>query len=69
MKEKRYPLTSIGIVKMFWDIKQAKLAKINDCISIAIVIGMFALGFLSKEFLIMILAGKGMGKVATFIVG
>ena len=68
-KEKRYPLTRIGIVRMMWDIKQAKLAKINGYVSLVIVVSMFGLGFLSKEFFLMALAGKGIGKVASFMIG
>ena len=68
-EDKGYPLTDLGYVQMMWDMKQAKLGKIKGVISIAIVMGMFGLGFLSKEFVIMIMAGKGMGKFASWIVG
>jgi len=68
-EDKCYPATDLGYVKMMWDLKQEKLSKINGTISIAIVLGMFAAGFLGKEFVIMILAGKGMGKVASWMVG
>ena len=68
-EDKSYPVTDLGYVQMMWDMKQAKLGKINGVISIGIVLGMFAAGFLGKEFVIMILAGKGMGKFASWMVG
>ena len=66
---KSYPMTPVGQVQMIWDIKQEKLGKINGVISIGIILGMFAAGFLGKEFVVMVLAGKGMGKVAGWMIG
>ena len=68
-EDKTYSLTPLGQCKMEWDIKQNKLSKINGVISVAIILGMFGAGFLSKEFFIMIMAGKGMGKFAGWMVG
>lgn len=68
-EDKRYPLSDLGYVQMLWDIKQAKLGKINSIISITIIIGMFGIGLLSKELLILLLTGKGMNKFASWMIG
>ena len=67
--DKSYSLTPLGQCKMEWDIKQDKLKKVNGVISIGIILTMFAAGFLSKEFFVMIMAGKGMGKFAGWMIG
>jgi len=68
-EDKCYSCTPVGQVQMAWDIKQAKQSKINNATYAVAIIAMFGFGFLSKEFLIMILAGKGMGKFAGWMIG
>ena len=68
-KAKSYSLTPLGQCKMEFDIKQAKQGKIDNAIYIVAIIAMFGFGFMTKEFLIMILAGKGMGKFAGWMIG
>lgn len=68
-EDKTYSLTPLGQCKMEWDIKKEKERKINGVVSIAVILGMFAAGFLSKEFFVMIMAGKGIGKFAGWMIG
>lgn len=67
--EKRYDFNTLGYVKVLWDIRQEKLNKINSVMSIIIILGMFTLGWLSKELLIIMLANMGIGKVTGWLVG
>ena len=68
-KETIYPFSAFGHVKMDWDCAQAKQAKITGIIRIAVILGMFALGYMSKEFVSMMLISKGIGKLTTVLAG
>jgi hypothetical protein len=68
-REKRYDFSNLGYVKMLWDLRQEKLGKINSVMSIGIILGMFALGWLSKELLLIMLANMGIGKITSWLVG
>jgi len=67
-KEKVYPMSNLGRVQMDFDIKKKKESKVNDVISVAVIIGMVGLGFLGKEIAIMFLVSKGLGSVANLII-
>lgn len=66
---KGYPITPMGGAQMELDIKQAKQAMINGVISVTLLIGFFAAGWISKEIFILFMAGKGMNKLASMLVG
>jgi len=68
-RKKIYQFSPYGHVKMLWDIKQERKNKVNGIIGIAVIIGMFGLGFLSKEFVSLILVSKGIDKVASIMIG
>lgn len=68
-KEKRYEFNSIGYVKMLWDLRQEKLGKINSVMSIALILGLFALGFLGKELFVIMVANMGINKVTSWLIG
>ena len=68
-KDKRYEFSNLGYVKLLWDLRQEKLGKINGVVGIAVILGMCGIGILSKEFLIIILTSKGIGKVTSMLVG
>lgn len=68
-KEKTYPMTNLGRVQMDFDIKKKKESKVNDVVSVAVIVGMVGLGFLGKDIAIMFLVSKGLGSAANLIVG
>ena len=68
-KEIVYPFSVYGHVKMDMECRQMKQAKITGVVGIMVILSMFALGFMSKEFVSMILISKGIGKVTTVLAG
>jgi len=68
-KVKTYPDTELGLVQMEFDKKQAKINKVNGVIGLVVTIGMFALGFLSKELFILMVTTKGLSKIASIFIG
>ena len=68
-KEKTYALTPSGRMQMEFDIGKAKEAKVSGIVSVIVIVGMFTLGFLSWEFVSMILVSKGISKVTNILVG
>jgi len=66
---KTYALTPLGYARMMYEEKQAKLGKINGVVSVVIIIGMFAIGMLGKELLIIFLANKGINVITNKLVG
>lgn len=68
-KEKKYKFDRFGYAQLLLDLKNEKLEKINSVTSIAVVLAMFGLGLLNKEFLMIILANKGINKVTSWLIG
>ena len=68
-KVKTYPDTELGFVQMEFDKKQAKINKVNGVIGLVVTIGMFTLGFLSKELFILMVTTKGLSKIASIFIG
>lgn len=68
-KEKKYKFDRFGYAQLLLDLKKEKLEKINNATSIIVILSMFGLGLLSKEFLMLILANKGINKITSWLVG
>lgn len=67
-KVKSYPATDEGLVQMRFDVKQNKTKKINGYTSIVVILVLFAVGFLSKEILIILLANKGINGITELVI-
>ena len=68
-KIKTYAMTPLGYAKLMYEEKQEKLGRINGVVGLAVILGMFGIGFLSKELFIVILTGKGIKVVTNYMVG
>lgn len=66
---KLYKFDRFGYAQVILDLRRGKIDRINEIVSIGIIIGLFALGVLSKELLIIILCNTGIGKVTSLFVG
>jgi len=66
-KDKRFPLTEKGIADMFKYEQDKKIKKINTVTYMGVIIAMFAFGFLSKEFLFLMIANKGLNGITDIV--
>jgi len=68
-KEKRYKFNSLGYAQMLLDLRQEKMNKISNVTSIGLIVGLFILGILGKDMLIIILGNMGINKITDWIIG
>lgn len=65
---KTYKFSAIGYAQMILDLRHEKIDRINEVISILIIVGLFASGFLSKELMIVLMCNSGIGKITSLFV-
>lgn len=68
-KEKTYKFDKYGYAQALLDIKTEKMSKINNVTNIILLLALFGVGFLSKEFLILCFASKGIDVITGWIIG
>lgn len=68
-KEKTYKFNKYGYAQALLDIKNEKINKINNVTNIVLLLVLFGVGVLSKEFLIFCFAGKGIDIVTNWLIG
>lgn len=58
-KEKIYKFDRTGLAEVKYDIKKEKQSKMDSIISVLLLLVFFSFGALSKEYMLFVLAGKG----------
>lgn len=67
-KEKVYKFDKFGLAQAIVDRKAEKQKKINNITSLVVVLGFLGLGWMSKEFLLLYLTGKGIDIVTDIFI-
>lgn len=60
-KEKTYKFNNLGLVQCKYDIKTEKKERINKITGVGMVLVMLALGWMSKEFVVLYFINLGIG--------
>lgn len=66
-KVKTYELSDLGLAQALLDSKVSKQKKVNDITTLALVLVFLGLGWMSKEFLLLYVTGKGIDFITNLI--
>lgn len=66
-KEKTYKFDNFGLAQALLDIKAGKQKKVNDITTLTLVLVFLGLGWMSKEFLLLYVTGKGIDFITNLI--